>query len=95
MSEVKISQESLAVLQSIAFNYYTAFNGSKPREDYRFDSSDFQVWSDCIDCSAVRNVPSGKKLSGIVSSLCKSGMLKSDGECVALTESGFDFIFNS
>ncbi len=95
MSEVKISQESLAVLQSIAFNYYAAFNGAKPREGYRFDKNDYVVWSDCIAHSSVKNVPTGKKLSGIVSSLCKSGMLKSDGECVTLTESGFNFIFNS
>jgi hypothetical protein len=89
---IKITENEQIVLNSIGRNYYAPFNGGRPPEGYKFDVTDFAVWSDCIGDSDVKNVPSGKKLSGTVSKLSQKGLIKSDGECVALTQEGFNLV---
>lgn len=75
---------------SILKNDYGAYNGGKTPKDYIFDEFDFQVWSDCLDCSSVKGLPSGRALSGLVSSAKQAGLVGSGGEVVYLTKSGWE-----
>jgi hypothetical protein len=79
------------VLNSILRNDFTQFNGGLPGEGYAFNQQDFLVWTDCIDNSPAGNdVPKGKALSGVLSSLHQAGLVNSDDECTSLTAKGFD-----
>lgn len=87
---MSITDKERAVLIAVLTNDYCAFNGQIPHEGYVFDAGDWQVWADCIDCASVTSaLPSGNALSGVVSSLCKKGLLTSDGECVCFTAEGY------
>lgn len=47
---------------------------------------DKDVWSDCLDCTSEPGMPKGKRLSGVMSSLCQKGFAQSDGVRVRLLE---------
>jgi len=83
------------VLRSVLTNSFTAFNYGRPPAGYEFNASDFQVWSNCIDDSDERDCPKGKQLAAVVGTLVQAGHLKSDGECVTLTKTGFDIAMAS
>lgn len=50
------------------------------------------IWSNCIGDTSEPDMPSGKQLSGIVSTLVQAGYLGSDGECVWLTRYGYSTV---
>jgi hypothetical protein len=84
------TDNQINLCKAIFANDYNAFNG-RPPSGVEFVQSNFQVWSDCLDCTSERvNLPSGKALSGLVSSAVQAGLVGSDGEAVWLTRAGFD-----
>jgi hypothetical protein len=80
-----ITDKEGKVLKAVLTNDFTMSNGRVPE---KYDGPDW-IWSDCINDTRFPSGIEGKTLSGVVSSLCRKGLLKSDGECVALTEAGF------
>lgn len=73
------------LLRNVAENYFSVTNGRIPRslEDVG------PVWSDQLSNSGPIEIKS-KSLPGLVASLVKKGLVKSDRECVWLTPAGFD-----
>lgn len=87
------TEKQILVLKALRFNDFGAFNGAKVLPDgYVFDKQDWAVWSECIGDCGLANVPTGKALSGVVSTLTQAGLAWSDGECVGLTKAGFDLV---
>jgi hypothetical protein len=83
----------IRVLKSLRFNDFGTFNGAKTLPtDFTFNPDDWAVWSDCINCSLVPGVPTGKALGALVSTLKQAGLVWSDSECVGLTKAGFDLV---
>lgn len=80
------------VLRGIVQNEYTMRNGSIPKEGYVFQAGDFDVWSADLDATREPDMPTGKRLSGVVSTLAQAGYVRSSGESVSLTEAGWDAI---
>lgn len=88
-----LTEKQNIVLQAVRFNQYGAFNGAKNLPvDYTFNAGDWAVWSNALDCSTVAGVPTGKALSGVVSTLVQAKLLWSDGECVGFTAAGFAIV---
>ena len=86
----KVTELEKAVLINIAENQYTESNGGVPQ------SSDecMGVWTDSIEEGGPEECPSGKSLSGVMSSLTKKKLINSieddDGDQTYLTDSGFE-----
>lgn len=84
-----LTQNESKVLKTILTNDFTMSNGAIPAT---YEGTDW-IWSDCINDSASPSGIEGKSLSGVVSSLCKKGLVVVDGisrdACVSLTEAGF------
>jgi hypothetical protein len=84
-----------ALLHAILTNDFTAFNGGlpgTPDAPYTFDSSDWAIWSNSIDCCLAQvaaKLPKGRALSATVSTLVRAGLLTSDGECICFTAAGY------
>ena len=83
------TQNQVDLCKSILLNDYGAWGGSAQPADYVFNRHDFVVWSDCLDCSEIK-LPTGKALSGLVSSAVQAGLVYSSGETVCLTEAGYN-----
>ena len=84
-----------AVLRAILTNDFTAYNGRVPGDDYVFDASDFDVWSNCIDCATrIDGLPRGRALGATVSTLSQAGLVTVSGTgrdaCVRFTRAGYD-----
>lgn len=89
-----VTSNQRAVLLAVLTNEFGAFNGGKPPADYVFNATDWQVWSNCIDCCGLVGadfaaLPKGRSLSGTVGQLVAAGLLTSDGECVSFTAEGY------
>jgi len=84
-----ITENERAVMINIAENEMAELNGSVP-ENYDECSS---IWTDCVEYGVVDS-PSGKSLSGVMSSLTKKNLISGfdDGResQTWLTEEGFD-----
>ena len=80
---MKLTGKEKIVLENIARNDYTTGNGAEP-ETVR----DTYCWADCVDCGP--NNISRKSLPGIIGSLVKKGLVLTDGECIELSEEGFN-----
>jgi hypothetical protein len=87
---MQLTEKEGLVLLSIYRNDYTAFNGGHPKAGYVFNADDWQVWSADIDASPVKNLPKGRALSALVSSLVQKGAVTTNDECVVLTQAGYD-----
>lgn len=88
---MNITPNEHAVLRSLLTNYYTSENGAIPDS---YDACSMMVWTHSIaDANEpYRGLP--RSLPGIVSSLVKKGLVKSEGggkdDCTWLTETGFN-----
>jgi hypothetical protein len=74
------------VLHHIAYNLYQPGNGRRP-ETFGDTSA---IWSNAITDSNSLETVRSKSLPGVVTSLSRKGLVQSDGECVSLTETGFE-----
>jgi hypothetical protein len=81
-----VTTNEAKVLKSILTNDFTMSNGRIPE---KFEGTDW-IWSDCINDSRYPSGINGKALSGVVSSLCQKNLIQSDGECITLTEAGYN-----
>lgn len=79
---MKLTDKEKQVLENIARNDYTTGNGAEPEK-----REDTYCWADCVDCGPF-NVPR-KSIPGIIGSLVKKGLVLTDGECIELSDSGF------
>lgn len=84
----EVTQNEKSVLRALLTNDFTAHNGGIPAEYGR--AIEWAVWSDCIEDAAEPPAVSGKALSGVCGSLVQKGLAGSDGECIWLTEAGFN-----
>jgi hypothetical protein len=94
--EMNITDLERLVLNSIALN------------DFRTDRDDLAapIWADCIDNSPIAECPTGRSLSGVVSSLVKKGLVghersydpgrlsNTDDSTVWLTAAGIELIYD-
>lgn len=83
---MNITEAEYSVLRSIARNEFAPNNGSEPSSYW-----EASTWSNTIDCNFLTDCkcPTGKALSGVVSSLVRKGLLASSGDVVEHTEEGF------
>jgi hypothetical protein len=83
-----VTQLEAKLLRNIAENEYTAHNGRRPAgpEDFRTGDG---VWSNCLNAPHGPERIEPKSIPGILSSLIKKELAKSDNEYVWLTREGF------
>jgi hypothetical protein len=88
---MNITQNEHAVLRSLLTNYYTSHNGGIPDT---YEAGDFAVWTHSIADAHEPYRGTPRSLPGIVSSLVKKGLVKSEGggkdDCTYLTEAGYN-----
>jgi len=75
------------VLKNIVVNELNDWNGEEPERDA--DPASIVTWVDSLDCGP-EEVPSGKNLSGVVSSLVKKGLVNTDGDSICMTKDGLE-----
>jgi len=85
----KVTENEKAVLKNIMINEYNSWNWSEPPRD----ATRISTWVDCLDMGKEK-IPSGKALSGVVSSLSQKGLVWTDGEAIELTDEGIEMYWN-
>jgi hypothetical protein len=81
---MKVTELEKKILENIARNYMSSANGGMPEK-----AADTSCWVDCICDQGIHQIEP-RQIPGVVSSLVKKGLVRTDGTVCGLTEVGLD-----